>query len=135
MNCRYNLRGLSPEGLCPECGHPILQSIVEEGGEPPASLVYRSMRLLLIVSTASVWGLAFMSASVRSALVNQVTGGMPSSMIYGLAGEFFLVPFAECLGLLAFSSRARRDRVVWVCLFGVILGAVFLPALATASVG
>jgi hypothetical protein len=29
MKCRYNLRGLSPASRCPECGHPLSESLIK----------------------------------------------------------------------------------------------------------
>ncbi|HVX86178.1 MAG TPA: hypothetical protein VH253_15450 [Phycisphaerae bacterium] len=29
-NCRYNLRGLTPDSRCPECGSPIAQVLLQD---------------------------------------------------------------------------------------------------------
>ena len=63
-SCRYNLRGLPPDGLCPECGYPILVSI--ESNEyrrslrPPLSFRYRRRAyvLALVLPYVATWCLA-----------------------------------------------------------------------------
>jgi len=70
--CGYNLRGLSPDGRCPECGHPIEESRYDPrlaAADPrwlrairrgftlllASELVMASMRFLLHISTVANW--------------------------------------------------------------------------------
>jgi hypothetical protein len=48
VNCKYNLKGLMIDGRCPECGHPVLPSVLEllrvmdlpgEEGQSPAEVL------------------------------------------------------------------------------------------------
>ncbi len=99
ISCRYNLRGLSSDGHCPECHHPIQESLGDD------RLLYSDRTWLARVSRGVSWmyaaGILFATALaaivvlVASNTANllhprQLILGLPASTIY-LAATFPLI--------------------------------------------
>lgn len=55
--CRYNLRGLTLTGRCPECGKPISDRIreLESTRNAPAAVAFASLGVALIVIAYAAW--------------------------------------------------------------------------------
>lgn len=45
--CDYNLRGLPPDGNCPECGHAIAPALREEAADPTLRSYVNTVRFVL----------------------------------------------------------------------------------------
>jgi hypothetical protein len=112
MSCGYNLRGLSPDGRCPECGSLIVATI--NGGRPPLPLYYRLARLAIVTLCIGSGCLVAASAAFRVQ--------HPRSLWYfwgdvgGVGILVGLVVLAASFAFLLFFRSARRDILVWACL-------------------
>ena len=115
--CEYNLRALSPEGLCPECGNPIRQSLNRWGECGRPSPTYRLVRVAIISATAASWMVNVVGCSL---IGGSWTNWTPERWLgYRLCCEtrpVLAITAMGSLALLAISRRARRDHVVWICL-------------------
>lgn len=112
--CGYNLRGLLPDGKCPECGTPIAESVTPR--PPVVPPAYRLVRLGILVSSIGAGTLGILSCVFKPRISN-IT---PSTVFWSYAAE---VAAATCLltAILALSALilrryARRDRIIWFCL-------------------
>jgi len=113
LKCQYNLRGLSPDGLCPECGHSIRDSINESHKWRPGLAVYVSLEILCGVLAALSLG------SAHSFWVElQYRPAFPTSMmpLYGPATGCA----ASLLGLAILLRRQRLRWAVWCLAIGLI---------------
>jgi hypothetical protein len=97
LSCGYELRGLTPQGLCPECGTPASLSLRPPGvaDADPAwlALQARGARIMMVCSMwvwvlPLVWALALMSwqREIRHAVVFLAVGlGLGLLMVAGVA--------------------------------------------------
>ena len=112
VTCGYNLRGLSPDGRCPECGELISKTI--SGVRPPLPSGYRMARLALLTLCAGGWCLVAAANAFRVQHPRHLFYFWGDVATVGiLAGVLVL---AGSLGLLFFSRSARRDGLIWACL-------------------
>lgn len=116
--CGYNLRGLSPDGRCPECGHPI-----EESRYDPR-LAAADPRWLRAIRTGVTMLLVSELASTTTKLLGR-TITFADSYYYALLVLWFIGGTLYSLGswIVAWRDRAcppmfdprRLRRVVRVC--------------------
>lgn len=102
IHCGYNLRGLTPGGMCPECGNPIAESLRGD------LLRYANSKWLRRVQ----WGLAIAIFSVGIDIVLQFSAGWLSSLYGPNRVVFSLIWFVRAL--IAFAAAmfitAREPR-------------------------
>ena len=117
LKCEYNLRGLSTEGRCPECGIPIMASINRPGKHDQAPLLYRLLRVAILTTTATAWIMDFVGLSL---IGERWTNWTPERRLgYDICCEAeraLAVTAIASLALVVVSRRARRDPVIWICL-------------------
>jgi len=122
--CEYNLRGLSPEGRCPECGNLIIDSINRIGNDDPPSLIYRLVRLAVITISASAWLMGIAGCwLIGPQWSNWTPKRILGSEMCAEATFAFAVTALVSLALLVAYRRARKDRVIWFCLVLSFVGA------------
>lgn len=105
--CGYNLRGLSPDGVCPECGTAIKQSLLGDFlyFSDPFWLrrIVRGMDILHI-------GLAGFFAVACGTLALFASSHLRSSTALGTIGLVFVVPLAGLWRATLAESAAVEDR-------------------------
>lgn len=116
ISCGYNLRGLTAEGVCPECAHPIARSITARSLCGPAELrrAVRSAQIMLVA----------IAISIVSGALPQGRPIVPIGMSLSLAVE--CIAWATTFAALVLALRAwpagrvqrriERTLLVFVCL-------------------
>lgn len=138
MNCEYNLAGLPPEGLCPECGHRIDDSIRARGLWTAARLRRLRMVTIAFVVGSFAWlPLALLISGqilARGRLLNavdpQVAQSCAAIAVLIHAG---MVAFAAIGGTFA-SSRQGYHRRMAISL-GLSLVLVIAAGCFAAAIG
>lgn len=113
LNCGYNLRGLMPDGSCPECGMAIMRSLqgarLRFSDEAYLRALHLGASAIVYVSLGEVVGI------VGMLVIAVILGGVDPAL---LAGVFLLAQMLRAAGWWAFTtpdpaltSNARGDRV------------------------
>jgi hypothetical protein len=124
--CDYLLRGLDPEGRCPECNHPIRESLLAHANLPTLLKLWRLLFGILIL-VAILLGLPYVSQFAFSDYPARLVGFYVNreGVFYLLEGVLLLLP-----GWLLGRPDARRGRAGWIVLglpaTQIILAAVML---------
>ncbi len=103
MGCGYNLRGLSPEGLCPECGRPISDALRGDRLEfADADWLER----LRFGASLKLWNIALMI------IVGLLAGGLVGIFGFPMYLLSFLGIVGGALGLWAsFAITTQEPRI------------------------
>ena len=135
--CGYNLRGLSPLGACPECGHDIWSSVVRTV-DPAASRLPRlsnpkavAWALLWIMCCATVAALLLAFGAGRDSLNISGTGaGVLSISSETLAFIASIVIVAALPGVLTLAPPRKKEQsnAIWVRLWLLAIGLVMWAA-------
>ncbi|HVX85336.1 MAG TPA: hypothetical protein VH253_11190 [Phycisphaerae bacterium] len=135
--CGYNLRGLSPDGRCPECGQGIELSLLSDNLRvADGTWVAELARGLRCLRWAVACGLMFaplflvvLSGVRGSAWIYPVAGFLVAAGALGGVG-CFLVTLGERRGALARTSRGQRVRLAarWVLMLGIPATTLFIAA-------
>lgn len=133
IHCGYNLRGLSSDGQCPECGQPILDALSRSKQADPPSPAYRLAKLAILVASVSTWGTGIGACIVRPDCSNwgplKIFCTEACVLMAAVCGA---IAFAV-VGFLMVSARARRDVFIWsVLIISLYLGHRFLQTAARA---
>ncbi|MGD8451182.1 MAG: hypothetical protein PVJ57_05135 [Phycisphaerae bacterium] len=150
--CGYNLRGLEPEQLCPECAQPVHDSLVANdlryANRQWLSQV-RSGLALLVLAVGGICAsvLLFLAATIVGALA-RMRGGSAGDIMWIVALTCSIVSVVPAfLGMLLLTVQEPAERLgrpVWArlaarCLFwtAAVLGGttILLILLAFAGVG
>jgi hypothetical protein len=143
VKCGYNLRTLSPDGACPECGEAVARSLdgsaLRFAPLPWLARVHRGARLMLLALLGYLVGFLSAMAAIASAL-----GGVRAEMfllITGLAGAVGF--FSTLIGCMMLSSdpcirsgdrhRAARGRLRRAVLVSLLTTPLLIGLLAGAK--
>lgn len=111
-NCGFNLRGLSPDGNCPECGSPIWRSICEDRlmycGESYLQMLYRGLICILIAALATV------GVTVLSFIVV----GIAIAVGISASGSAFAQSFTAQQGLISVVTQTVMLPISLLMLYG-----------------
>ena len=124
--CDYLLRGIDPQGNCPECNHPIRESLVAHANLPTLLKLWRLLFGALIVA-AILLGLPYVSQLAFSDYPARMVGFYVNreGVFYLLEGLLLMLP-----GWLLGCPGVRRGRVGWIVLalpaLQIVLSAVML---------
>jgi len=104
VHCGYNLRGLSPSGLCPECGHAIADSTRGDRlcFADPKWLARVRHGTSLKLSQVAIWFLGGVLAAVATAVLSK-----QGAIVVVLVG--FLAELCALLG--SFSITTQEPRI------------------------
>ncbi|MBN1512008.1 MAG: hypothetical protein JXB13_08335 [Phycisphaerae bacterium] len=131
--CGYNLRGLSPDGRCPECGHPIEESRYDPrlaAADPRWLRAIRRGFTILLVSefaTAAARLLGYAIVTTYLAYQAMVITWFIGVTLYSLGS--WIVASRDCVCPPMFDPRHLR-RVVRVCAV-VVWTAMLIWTIAT----
>lgn len=119
VHCGYNLRGLRPEGHCPECGVWIAVSV---GAEVTRRSVGRERTPQYLEAASPVWlltlqrGCGLCLAGAGSLLLL----GLPAGALLWIHRHYWLeVPAYNFAIEMAGTWLLRGALFLWVCLFGL----------------
>jgi hypothetical protein len=127
--CGYNLRGLSPLSVCPECGHDIWAT-VQRVTDPAASRLPKlsnpravAWSILWVMLCASLAALLLAFGPVRDELRLAHTGFLatPTDML-ALAACAATVAALPGVLILAPPRRKERGRTIWVRIWLLAIG-------------
>jgi hypothetical protein len=133
--CSYNLRGLSPLGVCPECGHDIWSSVVRTV-DPDASRLPRlsnpkmvawAILWIMLCATAAALLLAF--GAGRDSL-KLAPAGVLSTPFETLAFIACAIVVAALPGVLMLAPPRKKEQsnTIWVRLWLLAIGLVMWAA-------
>jgi len=127
--CSYNLRGLSPLGVCPECGQDIWTTLVRTV-DPAASRLPKltnpravAWSILWIMLCASAAALLLAYAAVRDALNHTMSGLLAiSSEQLALGACAAAVLALPGVVVIAPPRRKERSRTIWLRIWLLAIG-------------
>jgi hypothetical protein len=120
VSCGYNLRGLSPQGRCPECGSGIAQSIKAECVPAVPSVCDRLLRAGLIAGALSAWLLAFCGNLFNPGGTHWGVGKRFCADMIDLSVSINVAVMLVGGIWLAISSYAKQTSAKWVALLIVL---------------
>jgi len=115
LNCGYNLRTLSVEGLCPECAHPVRLSLSGQflrfASPRWVRQLARGVLLLIIAGGVLVGGRAFVLTPMPGLLPYTTPTGSTSSsfMLVGSLGQFVFWAGITALVMLALWTLTKPE--------------------------
>ena len=123
LGCTYNLRGLSEEGTCPECGRSIRDSLNTAG--------WLQVRPFLLLSLGLSYSLAFMYFAIVSKfdlswMAYTFPGGAPFGIIWGTIAGVVAWP----LMCLVLPRRGWLPYLLVMVLFMLVHGGILSVTLA-----
>jgi hypothetical protein len=97
IHCRYNLRGLSEDGICPECGNPVAPSVEKyrRTADPLDQVdprwVARMGGAFFLLALSGIWAAAAPSVDH---LARNLYSEYPRDQVHGIRLALYVLPWA-----------------------------------------
>lgn len=119
--CGYNLRGLNPDGLCPECGQPVTlafrERLLRYAAPDWVKTIHRGVRFELV--WVALLPMLFILQTIATSYVPIVTVAL--CLLFSAASMFITVPEPLCKPRTSFVILRISTAVGFLGILGLVL--------------